>query len=55
MQETSMGRTLDEDGFGKPYTIFVPSNEALENMKDGTLDYLRSPEVLNPNFFEDIV
>lgn len=44
LEETSMGRTLDEDGFGKPYTIFVPSNEALENMKDGTLDYLRSPE-----------
>nr|XP_051701791.1 stabilin-2 isoform X2 [Oryctolagus cuniculus] len=44
LEETSVGRTLDEDGFGKPYTIFVPSNEALENMKDGTLDYLRSPE-----------
>lgn len=46
MQETSVGHALDEDRFGEAYTIFVPSNEALENMKDGTLDYLRSPEVL---------
>lgn len=46
MQETNVGRTLDEDGVGGPYTIFVPSNEALNNMKDGALDYLLSPEVL---------
>ncbi|XP_040843938.1 stabilin-2 [Ochotona curzoniae] len=44
LEETSVGHALDEDRFGEAYTIFVPSNEALENMKDGTLDYLRSPE-----------
>lgn len=46
MQETNMGHALDEDGVGGPYTIFVPSNEALNNMKDGALDYLLSSEVL---------
>lgn len=45
MQKTNVGHVLDEDGVGGPYTIFVPSNEALNNMKDGTLDYLLSPEV----------
>nr|XP_036862070.1 stabilin-2 [Manis javanica] len=44
LEETNVGRTLDEDGVGGPYTIFVPSNEALNNMKDGALDYLLSPE-----------
>ncbi|ELW71592.1 Stabilin-2 [Tupaia chinensis] len=43
-EETNMGHALDKDGIGGPYTIFVPSNEALNNMKDGTLDYLLSPE-----------
>ncbi|XP_058597564.1 stabilin-2 isoform X1 [Neofelis nebulosa] len=44
LEETNVGHALDEDGAGGPYTIFVPSNEALVNMKDGTLDYLLSPE-----------
>ncbi|XP_048212984.1 stabilin-2 isoform X1 [Perognathus longimembris pacificus] len=44
LEETNMGHTLDEDGVGGPYTIFVPSNEALDSMKDGTLDYLLSPQ-----------
>ncbi|XP_058164624.1 stabilin-2 isoform X2 [Dasypus novemcinctus] len=44
LKETNVGRALDEDGVGGPYTIFVPSNEALDNMKNGTLDYLLSPE-----------
>ncbi|KAF5926520.1 hypothetical protein HPG69_001148 [Diceros bicornis minor] len=44
LEETNVGHALDEDGVGGPYTIFVPSNEALNNMKDGTLDYLLSPE-----------
>ncbi|XP_064235981.1 stabilin-2 isoform X2 [Aotus nancymaae] len=44
LEETNVGHALDEEGVGGPYTIFVPSNEALNNMKDGTLDYLLSPE-----------
>ncbi|XP_020938087.1 stabilin-2-like [Sus scrofa] len=44
LEETNMGHALDEDGVGGPYTIFVPSNEALNNMKDGALDYLLSSE-----------
>lgn len=50
-----MGHALDEDGVGGPYTIFVPSNEALDNMKEGTLDYLLSPEVLYPTYSDNIV
>lgn len=46
MQKTSVGHALNEDGVGGPYTVFVPSDEALNNMKDGTLDYLLSSEVL---------
>ena len=53
MQETNVGHTLDEDGTGGPYTIFVPSNEALNNMKDGILDYLLSPEVWYPTYSDD--
>ncbi|XP_040137746.2 stabilin-2 [Ictidomys tridecemlineatus] len=44
LEETNVGQALDKDGIGGPYTIFVPSNEALDNMKEGTLDYLLSPE-----------
>ncbi|XP_060233840.1 stabilin-2 isoform X2 [Meriones unguiculatus] len=44
LEETNVGHALDEGGFGGSYTIFVPSNEALSNMKPGTLDYLLSPE-----------
>uniref|UniRef100_A0A2K5ZG23 Stabilin-2 n=2 Tax=Mandrillus leucophaeus TaxID=9568 RepID=A0A2K5ZG23_MANLE len=44
LEKTNVGHALDEDGVSGPYTIFVPSNEALNNMKDGTLDYLLSPE-----------
>lgn len=50
-----MGHALDKDGVGGPYTIFVPSNEALNNMKDGTLDYLLSPEVLHLTYSDDIM
>lgn len=55
MQETNVGRVLEEDGAGTPYTIFVPSNEALDNMKDGTLDYLLSPEVWYSTYSDGIV
>ncbi|XP_073940360.1 stabilin-2 [Castor canadensis] len=44
LEETKVGRALHEDGVGGPYTVFVPSNEALDSMKDGTLDYLLSAE-----------
>ncbi|XP_051028895.1 stabilin-2 [Acomys russatus] len=44
IEETYMGEILDEGRFHGLYTIFVPSNEALNNMKAGTLDYLLSPE-----------
>ncbi|XP_076967946.1 stabilin-2 isoform X2 [Tamandua tetradactyla] len=44
LEETNVGHALEEDGVGGPYTVFVPSNEALNNMEDGTLDYLLSPE-----------
>lgn len=37
MQKTNVGQILDEGG---PYTIFVPSNEALSNMKADVLDYV---------------
>lgn len=44
LEKTNMGHAYDGDGAGEPCTIFVPSNEALNNMEDGTLDYLLSPE-----------
>uniref|UniRef100_A0A8C5P065 Stabilin 2 n=1 Tax=Jaculus jaculus TaxID=51337 RepID=A0A8C5P065_JACJA len=44
LEETNVGHALGEDGVDGPYTIFVPTDEALGNMKDGTLDYLLSPE-----------
>jgi hypothetical protein len=50
-----VGRALHEDGVGGPYTVFVPSNEALDSMKDGTLDYLLSAEVLCPAYSDGIV
>ncbi|KAM5287908.1 stabilin-2 [Ctenodactylus gundi] len=43
LEKTNVRHALD-DSVGGPYTIFVPSNEAVENMSDGTLDYLLSPE-----------
>lgn len=48
MQATNVGQALDEGGVGGPYTIFIPSNEALDNMKTGIMDYLLSPEVEYP-------
>uniref|UniRef100_A0A8C4PTZ8 Stabilin-2 n=1 Tax=Equus asinus asinus TaxID=83772 RepID=A0A8C4PTZ8_EQUAS len=54
LEETKLGHALDEDGVDGPYTIFVPSNEALNNMKDGTLDFLLSPEVLCPIYSYEI-
>ncbi|XP_045147126.1 stabilin-2 [Echinops telfairi] len=44
LEEANVGHALDEDGVGGPYTIFVPSNEALNNLEDGILDYLLTPE-----------
>ncbi|XP_006888640.1 PREDICTED: stabilin-2 [Elephantulus edwardii] len=44
LEKTNVGHALSEDGVGVPYTIFVPTNEALNNMKEGILDYLLSPE-----------
>lgn len=55
IQKTNMGHAYDGDGAGEPCTIFVPSNEALNNMKDGTLDYLLSPEVLFPTYSKGIM
>uniref|UniRef100_A0A8D0G4I7 Stabilin 2 n=1 Tax=Sphenodon punctatus TaxID=8508 RepID=A0A8D0G4I7_SPHPU len=43
LEKTILGPILDQDG--GPYTIFVPNNGALEDMKDGVLDYLLSPEL----------
>lgn len=50
-----MGHALNEDGVGGPYTVFVPSDEALNNMKDGTLDYLLSSEVLYPEYSNSVM
>ncbi|XP_045682562.1 stabilin-2 [Phyllostomus hastatus] len=44
LEKTNMGHAYDGDGAGEPYTIFVPSNEALNKMEDGVLHYLLSPE-----------
>ncbi|XP_038170878.1 stabilin-2 isoform X2 [Arvicola amphibius] len=44
LEKTNVGHVLDEGGAGGPYTVFVPSNEALDSMKAGTIDYLLSPE-----------
>ncbi|XP_055972331.1 stabilin-2 isoform X2 [Sorex fumeus] len=44
LEKTNMGRALDEDGAGEPYTVFVPRNEALDAMKPDTLNYLLSPK-----------
>nr|CAI9694342.1 unnamed protein product [Rangifer tarandus platyrhynchus] len=44
LEKTNVGHALNGDGAGGPYTVFVPSDEALNNMKDGTLDYLLSSE-----------
>lgn len=50
-----MGHALNGDGAGGPYTVFVPSDEALNNMKDGTLDYLLSSEVLYPVYSNGVM
>uniref|UniRef100_A0A8B9FNH0 Stabilin 2 n=1 Tax=Amazona collaria TaxID=241587 RepID=A0A8B9FNH0_9PSIT len=42
IEKTGLGMDLQQDN--RPYTVFVPSNEALSNMKDGVLDYLLSAE-----------
>ncbi|EMP23972.1 Stabilin-2 [Chelonia mydas] len=42
LEKTILGLALEQDG--GPYTIFVPNNNALDNMKDGALDYLLSTE-----------
>lgn len=48
MQATNLASTLDKDGDNGPYTVFVPSNEALLSMKTDDLRYLLSPEVPGP-------
>jgi hypothetical protein len=50
MQKTNVGQALEKGGIDEPYTIFVPSNEALSNMTAGVLDYLLSPEVEYPTY-----
>uniref|UniRef100_A0A663LQ53 Stabilin 2 n=1 Tax=Athene cunicularia TaxID=194338 RepID=A0A663LQ53_ATHCN len=42
IEKTGLGMDLQQDN--KPYTVFVPSNEALSNMKSEDLDYLLSAE-----------
>ncbi|RMC03028.1 hypothetical protein DUI87_20221 [Hirundo rustica rustica] len=42
-EKTGLGMDLQQDN--QPYTVFVPSNEALSNMKAEVLDYLLSAEV----------
>ncbi|XP_030100815.1 stabilin-2 isoform X1 [Mus musculus] len=44
LEKTNVGQALEKGGIDEPYTIFVPSNEALSNMTAGVLDYLLSPE-----------
>ncbi|XP_036616197.1 stabilin-2 isoform X1 [Trichosurus vulpecula] len=44
LEVTNVGQALDEGGIGGPYTVFVPSDEALNSMEDGILDYLLSTE-----------
>ncbi|XP_019370885.1 PREDICTED: stabilin-2 isoform X2 [Gavialis gangeticus] len=41
-EKTTLAFALEQDG--GPYTVFVPSNNALDNMQDGALDYLLSAE-----------
>ncbi|OWK58296.1 Stabilin-2 [Lonchura striata] len=41
-QKTGLGMDLQQDN--QPYTVFVPSNKALSNMKAEVLDYLLSAE-----------
>lgn len=36
---------MDLQQENRPYTVFVPSNDALSNMKAEDLDYLLSAEV----------
>uniref|UniRef100_A0A8C0FEV3 Stabilin 2 n=1 Tax=Bubo bubo TaxID=30461 RepID=A0A8C0FEV3_BUBBB len=40
IEKTGLGMDLQQDN--RPYTVFVPSNEALSNMKAEALDYLLS-------------
>ncbi|XP_062347248.1 stabilin-2 isoform X1 [Cinclus cinclus] len=42
IEKTGLGTDLQQDN--QPYTIFVPSNKALSNMKAEVLDYLLSEE-----------
>uniref|UniRef100_A0A8C0IEQ5 Stabilin 2 n=1 Tax=Bubo bubo TaxID=30461 RepID=A0A8C0IEQ5_BUBBB len=42
IEKTGLGMDLQQDN--RPYTVFVPSNEALSNMKAEALDYLLSAE-----------
>ncbi|XP_066561323.1 stabilin-2 isoform X2 [Amia ocellicauda] len=39
LQKANVAQVLEEPG---PHTVFVPTNTALETMKEGTLDYLLS-------------
>ncbi|KAG8439430.1 hypothetical protein GDO86_005587 [Hymenochirus boettgeri] len=41
LEKSNLGPDLEKDG---PYTVFVPSNDALTHMENGTMDYLLSTE-----------
>ncbi|KAE8615136.1 hypothetical protein XENTR_v10008418 [Xenopus tropicalis] len=41
LEKANLGPDLEKDG---PFTVFVPNNEALSAMENGTLDYLLSSE-----------
>ncbi|XP_023572700.1 stabilin-2 isoform X1 [Octodon degus] len=44
VEKTNLKSTLDENGAGGPYTVFLPSNGALNSMKNDDLHFLLSPE-----------
>ncbi|XP_063783853.1 stabilin-2 isoform X1 [Pseudophryne corroboree] len=41
LEKSNLGSYLEKEG---PYTVFVPNNDALSGMENGTLDYLLSNE-----------
>ncbi|XP_040200207.1 stabilin-2 [Rana temporaria] len=41
LEKSNLGPDLEKDG---PYTVFVPNNDALSGMENGTLEYLLSRE-----------
>ncbi|CAI9582741.1 unnamed protein product, partial [Staurois parvus] len=41
LEKSNLGPDLEKNG---PYTVFVPNNDALSGMENGTLEYLLSKE-----------